>query len=306
MKIVILGAGGVGGYFGARLAAAGSDVTFVARGAHLAAMRVNGLRIKSPRGNVTLSPVEVVSDIAQIESADIIIVGVKLWDTATVAPTLKPLVEKGAAVISLQNGVQKDEILKQHLPASAILGGVCFIAATISEPGVITHSAMMQRLVFGEFDGRPSKRAKTFLDACRAAGIDAELSPSIERVIWEKFVFIAGMSATTATMLAPIGIVRSVPRVRAFLLDLMREVVAVGRAKGVDLPADFAENRLAFCDSLPADMDSSMHHDLRQGNRLEVPWLSGGVADLGASAGVPTPLNRAVAAILAPYANGAA
>ncbi len=305
MKIVVLGAGGVGGYFGARLAATGCDVTFVARGKHLEAMRKNGLQIKSPLGDVTLSPVQAVETISEVDTADLIIVGVKLWDTATIAPTLLPLVEKGAAVVSLQNGVQKDDILRQHIPASAILGGVCFIAATISAPGVITHAAAMQRLVFGEFGGRATDRAQTFLAACLKAGIDAELSPSIERMIWEKFVFIVGMSASTTTMRQPIGVVRSIPLARAFLLDVMREVVSVGRASGVDLSPDFAENRLAFCDSLPATMDSSMHHDLRSGNRLEVPWLSGGVVELGARIGVSAPLNRAVAAVLAPYIDGA-
>lgn len=305
MKIVVLGAGGVGGYFGARLAAAGSDVTFVARGAHLAAMKKNGLQIKSPKGDVTISPVKAVENISQIESADLILVGVKLWDTDVIAPTLLPLVKKGAAVLSFQNGVQKDDILKQHLTSDAVLGGVCFIFANISGPGVITHAAPMARLVFGEFGGRITDRAQAFLAACTQAGIDAELSTSIERAIWEKFAFIVGVSATTTSMRQPLGVVRSVPQSRAFLLDVMREVVAVGRASGIDLASDFAENRLAFCDGLPPEMDSSMHHDLRNGNRLELPWLSGGVVELGASVGVPTPLNRSVAAILAPYVNGA-
>lgn len=305
MKIVFLGAGGVGGYFGARLAASGCDVTFVARGAHLAAMRENGLKVISPRGDVTISPVKAVETISQVEAADLIIVGVKLWDTASIAPTLRPLVEKGAAVMSLQNGVQKDDILKQYLTPSAILGGVCFISATISAPGVITHAAPMAKIVFGEFGSQTSSRAQAFLAACSKAGIDAELSPAIERAIWEKFVFIVGVSATTTSMRQPIGVVRGLPLSRALLLDIMKEVVAVGRARGVDLAPDFAENRLAFCDTLPPAMDSSMHHDLRSGNRLEVPWLSGGVVEMGGSVGVPTPLNRTIAAVLAPYADGA-
>ena len=305
MKIVVLGAGGVGGYFGARLVASGCDVTFVARGAHLAAMRQNGLQIKSPRGDITISPVKAVEKISDIDSADLIIVGVKLWDTASIAPTLRPLVDKGAAVISLQNGVQKDDVLRQHLPASAVLGGVCFISATISAPGIVTHAAPTAKLVFGEFSGQANAHAKAFLDVCLKAGIEAELSPTIERAIWEKFVFVVGLSATTTTMRQPIGVVRSLPHARAFLLDVMREVVAVGRAKGVDIAPDFAENRLAFCDGMPATIYASMHHDLRSGNRLEVPWLSGGVVELGESVGVPTPLNRAVAAVLAPYVDGA-
>jgi 2-dehydropantoate 2-reductase len=162
----------------------------------------------------------------------------------------------------------------------------------------------MQRLVFGEYDGLESNRAEALLEACRRGRIDAEVSADIRRVIWEKFVFLVGLSATTATVRLPIGPIRSNPQTRAFLLDAMREVVAVGRAQGVALSTDYAENRLAFCDGLPAEMTSSMHNDLDRGNRLELPWLSGGVVELGKTVGVPTPVNRAVNDILALHARG--
>jgi 2-dehydropantoate 2-reductase len=162
----------------------------------------------------------------------------------------------------------------------------------------------MQRLIFGEFDGARSARAEALLEACLKGGIKAEISPDIRRDIWQKFVFLVGLSGTTTTMRLPIGPIRSNPQTRAFLLDVMREVVAVGRAHGVALDADYAEQRLAFADSVAYDMTSSMHHDLERGNRLEVPWLSGGVVSLGERVDVPTPLNRAIATILALHADG--
>lgn len=304
MKIAILGTGGVGGYFGARLAAAGHDVIFVARGKHLDAMRKNGLRVISALGDVTVQKPEAVDDLNKIDKADLVLVTVKLWDTDLAGQSLKPLVDRGAAVLSFQNGVQKDEILGKYLPIKSILGGVCYIAAVISEPGVISHSGTMQKLTFGEYDGTRSERIESFLDACQQSGITAEISDDIRRLIWEKFVFLVGLSGTTSSIRQPMGPIRENPRTRAFLLEVMREVVAVGRAKGIDLPADFAEDRLAFCDTIPASMTSSMHHDLERGNRMELPWLSGGVAELGTQFNIPTPKNSAIADILELYAGG--
>ena len=184
------------------------------------------------------------------------------------------------------------------------MGGLCYIAATIARAGVISHTGTMQELVFGEYDGTRSPRAEALLKACRLGGIDAELSQDIRKAIWEKFVFLVCLSATTTTVRLPIGRIRGHPRTRQLLLDVMREAVTVGRAQGVALPADYAEDRLAFCDGLPAEMTSSMHNDLERGNRLEVDWLSGAVVELGRAAGVPTPVNRAVSDILALHANG--
>lgn len=297
MRIAVLGAGGVGGYFGGRLAAAGSDVTFVARGAHLAAMRANGLRIVSALGDSTID-VKAVDDIAKVDSVDLIIVAVKLWDSENVATTLKPLVDRGAAVVSFQNGVTKDEILRAHVGADAVMGGVSYIAARIAQPGVIEHTGTMQRLVFGEFDGSRSPRAVAFLQACEAAKIGAELSTRIDRVTWEKFVFLVGLSGSTAFFRLPIGEIRIDPEKRAFLYDAMKETVAVGRARGVALDASYADDRLAFYDTLPEAMTSSMYTDLIRGNRLELPWLSGAVADMGREVGIPTPINAQIVGAL--------
>jgi 2-dehydropantoate 2-reductase len=304
MKIIVMGSGGVGGYFGGRLAAAGNDVTFVARGAHLDAIRRNGLKIVSSRGDLQLADVRAVETIAEAGPADLAIIGVKLWDTESIAPGLRPLAERGTAIVSLQNGVQKDDVLRKHVPADAVMGGLCYIAATIAEPGVIAHTGNMQRLVFGEYDGSKSVRAAAFLAACLAAEVDAECSDGIERLIWEKFVFLVGLSGTTSMFGQPIGLIRADPDMRSTLLDAMREVVAVGRAKGVPLQADFAQDRLAFCDTLPASMTSSMQIDLARGNRLEVPWLSGAVVELGEKLGVPTPINRSISKAMAPFVDG--
>lgn len=304
MRIVILGSGGVGGYFGGRLAAAGADVIFVARGAQLAALRSNGLTIVSSRGNLHLARVRTAQSIAEIETADLVMICVKLWDTETVARSLVPIAQRGAAIVSFQNGVQKDDLLRKYLPADAVMGGVCYIAATISEPGVIGHTGSIQRLVFGEYGGRRSARGEAFLQACLKAGIDAELSDGIETPIWEKFVFLVGFSGTTARFGAPIGPIREDPEKRALLLEAMREVVSVGRARGVPLRPEFAQERLAFCDTLPAQTTSSMHVDLQRGKPLELPWLSGAVVDFGAELGIATPANAAIVAALTPYVHG--
>ncbi|QEC48197.1 ketopantoate reductase family protein [Baekduia soli] len=304
MRIVVVGAGGVGGYFGGRLAAAGADVTFVARGAHLAAMRRDGLRIESSQGDLTVAPVQAVGTVDDAGPADVVIVAVKLWDTAAVAPALRPLAEQGAGILSLQNGVQKDDELRRHVPAESVMGGVCFIAASIARPGVIVHHGAMQRVVFGEYGGARSARAEALLAACAAAGVEAEISSAIEREIWEKFVFLVGLSGTTAMAQTSIGPIREDPVLRATLHDAMGEVVAVGRASGVPLPPDFAHDRLVFCDTLPPTMSSSMAGDLERGTRLELPWLSGAVVDLGASLGVPTPVNASIVEALAPVVDG--
>lgn len=305
MKIAIMGSGGVGGFYGGRLAHAGCDVTFVARGAHLKAMREGGLTIENEaQGNIHLPRVKVVEDPATIGQVDLVIIAVKLWDTESAARAVKPTVGSASAILSLQNGVIKDDILRREFGEAAVMGGVGYVATHIARPGVIRQTGTLQRLIFGEYDGRRSARAETLLAALLRAGIQAELSGDIRRTLWEKYSFLVGLSATTATMRVPIGAIRSNPQTRAFLFDILKETVAVGRALGVALPENYAEDRLAFADSVPADMTSSMHHDLERGNPLEVAWLSGGVVQLGKQAGVPTPANRAVWDILALHAQG--
>jgi len=305
MKIAVMGSGGVGGFYGGRLAHAGYDVHFVARGAHLEAMRAHGLKIENEaQGDIHVPRVNATDDPATIGSADIVMISVKLWDTDSAARAVKPLVKPGTAVLSLQNGVIKDDILRRHFGDEALMGGAAYVGTSIARPGVIRQIGTIQRLVFGEYDGRRSSRAEAFLEALLKAGIQAELSTDIRRTLWEKYVFLVGLSGSTASMRTPIGPIRENPQTRAFLLDLMKETVAVGRALGVDLPEDYAEQRLTFADSVANDMTSSLHHDLERGNPLEVEWLSGGVVQLGLKVGVPTPVNRAVWDVLTLHAAG--
>ncbi len=299
-----MGSGGVGGLIGARLAQAGCDVSFVARGAHLAAMRDHGLKLESPVGNVHLPKVRVTDDPGTLGPVDLVVIAVKLWDTGAAARAIAPLVGPDTGVLSLQNGVRKDEILRPIFGAKALMGGVAYMGTAISRPGVIQHTGTMQRLVFGEYDGRRSQRAEALLEFALKAGLDARLSDDIRRSIWEKFVFLVGMAAVTATIRLPLGPILKHPLTRQFYLDAMREAAAVGRAHGVQLPEDIAEERLAFSDTLPGTMTASLQLDLERGNPLEVEWLSGSVVELGAAVGVPTPIHRAARDILILHAQG--
>lgn len=305
MKIAVIGSGGVGGFYGGHLARVGCDVSFVARGAHLQALRERGLTIESEaHGDVHLPQVKVTDDPATIGTVDLVILAVKLWDIEDAAKKLKPIVGPHTAVLSLQNGVIKDDILRREFGDKAVMGGVAYVATHIARPGVIHQTGKLQRLLFGEYDGRRSARAEALLAAAQRAGIDVELVADIRRTLWEKYVFLVGLSGSTTAMRQPIGPIRENPQTRAFLHDLMRETVAVGRAHGVALPEDYADQRLAFADTVAADMTSSMHHDLERGNRLEVAWLSGGVVQLGRAVNVPTSVNRAVWDVLALHAGG--
>ena len=305
MRIAIMGSGGLGGYFGARLSNGGADVHFIARGAHLAAMRTEGLRIEGPT-SIHLTRVNATDNASEIGVVDIVMLCVKLWDTDTALQQIRPLVGPNTTIISFQNGVLKDQYLKAAFNVAQIMGGVGYVATTIDRPAVIRQTGPMQRLIFGEFDGSRSERGQALLAACLAGGINAELSDNILREIWQKYVFLVGLSGTTTTIRKTIGPIRENPQTRALLLDVMREVVSVGRAHGVDLAEDYAQVRLQLADDVAYDMTSSMHHDLERGNRLEVRWLAGGVVELGLRKGVPTPLNRAIADILALHSAGRA
>lgn len=303
MRIAIMGSGGLGGYFGARLALGGADVHFVARGKHLQAMRSTGLRVEGPEP-LHVKEVQATDQPADIGVADYVLLAVKLWDTQQAIEQMRPMIGPDTTVISFQNGVLKDQYLRAAFPERQLMGGVGYVATTIEAPGVIRQTGPMQRLVFGEFDGSRSQRGEALLAACRAGGINAELSDNILREIWQKYVFLVGLSGTTTTMRTTIGPIRSHPQARAFLHDVMREVVAVGRAHGVPLPEDFADTAMKRADDVSPQMTSSMHHDLERGNRLEVRWLSGGVVELGRAKGVPAPLNRAIHDILVLHAEG--
>ena len=305
MRIAFMGSGGLGGYFGARRCKVGTDVHFIARGKHLQAMRSEGLRVEGP-DPIHITRVNATDDPGEVGVVDFVMLCVKLWDTETALQQMRPMVGSGTTIISFQNGVLKDQYLRAAYDASQIMGGVGYVATTIDRPGVIRQTGPMQRLLFGELDGMRSRRGEALLEACLAGGIKAELSEDIIREIWQKYVFLVGLSGTTTTIQKPIGPIRENPQTRAFLHEVMREVVAVGRAHGVDLPEDYAEVRLKLADDMAYDMTSSMQHDFERGNPLEVRWLSGGVVELGQSKAVPTPMNRAIADILALHAAGRA
>jgi 2-dehydropantoate 2-reductase len=304
MRIAIVGAGAVGGYFGAQLVATGTDVTFLARGAQLAALRENGLVVESALGPQRLARVQATDDPRSVGPVDVVVVAVKLWSTAGALESAAAMLGTDGAVVSFQNGVDAVRDVSAAVGPEHTLGGVAHIAATIDRPGVIRHTGKLARLSFGELDGRPSARTDALLFAARAAGIDAQRPPDIHITIWEKFVFLVGMSGMTALTRRPIGAVRDEPLTREMLRDVMAEVVAVGRAAGVGLDADLVDRQLAFVDGLPALAQSSMLSDLQKGNRLELPWLAGAVVRLGKEHGVPTPTNRMIYGALKMYELG--
>lgn len=305
MRIAVMGSGGVGGLIGARLAHVGCEVCFIARGEHLQAMRSRGLTIENAsQGDIHVPDVQVSDDPAAFGTVDLVLIAVKLRDTAAAAKAVRPLVGAHTAVLSLQNGVTKDDLLRPEFGEAALMGGVTYCATRIARPGVIHQTGAMQRVVIGEYDGRRSERAQALLDWLLRAGLAAELSTDVRRTLWEKFVLLVALSSVTATMRVTIGPVLRNPQTREFFHEILRETVAVGRSLGVNLPADYAEERLRFADSVPQDMTSSLHHDLEAGRPLEVEWLAGAVVELGRRQGVPTPMCRAVWDILALHAGG--
>ena len=304
MRIAVIGAGGVGGGFGAALAKAGGDVTFVARGAHLAAMRANGLRVEGGRGETVIDPVQATDDPAGIGPVEIVLFCVKLWDVETAGETIRPLIGPDTGVIPLQNGIDSGERLIPLLGEQAVMAGTVAISATIARPGVIAQTGTFMSMAFGERDGRVTPRATAFHALCQKAGFHTTLSENIAVPIWEKFILLTAMSGGTAITRLPIGKLRDDPDVFWLFEALMRETDAVGRAEGVALPADAVEQRLAGLKTQTPNLRASMAVDLERGNRLELPWLAGKVVALGRKHGIPTPANASVFAALKPYANG--
>ncbi len=306
MRIAVMGSGGVGGYFGARLALAGHDVAFVARGAHLAAMRARGLTVKSALGDVHLASPVVTDDPATLAPADVVLFAVKLWDTESAAVAVRPLLAGGGAIVPFQNGVESIERIAAVVGAERVLGGVAQIAATIAEPGVIEHTGTMARLRFGPALPAQQEAAERLLAACSAAGFEADLVADVRLALWMKFVFLAALSGCTTLARQPLGAVRADPDLRAMLEALMHETWRVGRARGIALADGLVAAQMRFADTLPAEMRSSMQNDLAAGNRLEAPWLCGAVARLAGECGVAAPVSATVYAALKPYCAGAA
>jgi 2-dehydropantoate 2-reductase len=304
MKIAVMGSGGVGGYFGARLAAAGNDVTFVARGAHLEAMRRNGLRLDSEIGNLHLDPVNVVADAAEIQAADAIIFAVKMRDTESAAESLRTLVGKGATIFTFQNGVESAERIGRIVGPGKVVEGAARIASHIPEPGVIKQIGKFAILEFGEANGKPSPRTTAFHAACVAAGITATLSSNISRTIWAKFAMLAPVAGMTALTRGPIGPVRANAESRALLQAAVGEAVALGIALNKGLEPEDAGKTMKLIDGLPKEMTASMCHDLLAGKPIEIAGLSGAVARLARGQGMLAPTHAFIAAALAPFTDG--
>ncbi|MDP6785693.1 MAG: 2-dehydropantoate 2-reductase [Rhodospirillales bacterium] len=304
LSFAVMGAGGVGGYFGARLADAGAQVAFVARGPHLEAMRAAGLRIKSALGDAHIHPVEVSDDPRRIGPVDVILFAVKLYDTEAAAAAMAPMIGDNTIVLSLQNGVDGEETLARRLGAGHVMGGASYIFSAIEEPGVIRHTGRMARIVFGELDGQPSARAEALLAAFETAGIEAVLSPAIDLELWRKFTFLASIAALCGQMRQSLGPILATAETRRRLAAAMAEVAAVARAKGIALDEEVVEAHLAFADTLDGAMKPSLLQDLERGARTEIENLSGTVVRFGAELGIAVPNHAAAYAQLKKYAEG--
>lgn len=305
MRIAIVGAGGVGGYFGGRLAATGDvDVRFLARGAHLEALRSSGLRINSPLGNVQVPKVSATDDPAAIGPVDVVFFTVKLYDTEGATRLLPPLVGPDTVVVPFQNGVDSIEVLTRAVGRPHVAGGTAYVAAVIAAPGTIEHTAM-DTIVFGELDGSRSPRLERLLAACAPAGFHATLSEHIEIDIWSKFVRLSTFSGMTAVTRCPVGPIRDDADLFAMWQAAGLEAMAVARAKGIPLPSRVFDDMIVNLQGLPAGAKSSMLQDLERGRRLELPWLSGAVVRMGSEHGVDTPIHRFITTVLRPHEQGA-
>ena len=298
MKIAAMAAGAVGGYFGARMAAAGHDVYFIARGTHREAIERNGLTIESAHGDLHLPHPNVTDDPAEVGPVDIVLFTVKLWDTEKAAEQARPLLGPNTRVITLQNGVDSYERIVPIVGAERAIPGVTYVVTVIDRPGVIKQTSTFQSVICGTIDGRPDAPLAAFVDAAKAAGIPITLSTNIERDRWQKFIFLSATSGATAVTRMPMGLIRADPDTRAMFRNLMRETWAVGRAKGVAVDESYIDERMAFTDNMVPSMKASMANDLDRGNRLELDWLAGTVSRLGKQYGVPTPVNDTIYAAL--------
>jgi 2-dehydropantoate 2-reductase len=299
MRIAAMAAGAVGGYFGARLAADGHEVFFIARGAHRQAIENNGLTVKSVHGDLHLPKVNVTDDPATVGPVDVVLFAVKLWDTEKAAELTRPMVGPNSRVITVQNGVDAVERMAPILGPDRVAGGVAYIATVIEAPGVIEQTSQFCALRFGRTDKKPDAMLDAFAAAGKKAKCDLDVSTDIQAERWEKFIFLTAMAGVTASRRSAIGPVVAKPEGLAFFRALMEEARAVGKAEGVEISADYIESRMKFLASMVnPNMKASMAHDLERGNRLELDWLNGKVAALGRKHGIPTPASDEVVAQL--------
>lgn len=303
MRFAIMGAGGVGGYYGACLARAGEDVAFIARGAHLAALRDTGLLIHDRDGDFTVAPVTATDDPATLEPVDVVLMCVKLYDTESAAQLIQPLLGPDSLVVTLQNGVEAPEIVASVIGEGRTLGGATYISATITQPGAIRRNNDLTHIEFGEPNGPASARVHALVEIFKAAGLDARPVDDTAALLWSKFVLLAANSGMTAMTRRDTGSLRADPVTREAHTAALAEVASVGRALGVSLADDIEKRCLDWLDN-NAPIKPSLLVDLEAGKRLEVGWLSGAVHRLGKKAGVPTPTHTAIYAALRPFDEG--
>ena len=306
MRVAVMAAGAVGGYFGARLAAAGHDVAFIARGAHRDAIRRDGLRIESALGDLHLNDINVTDDPQQVGPVDLVLFAVKLWDTETAGEQTRPLLGAHTRVITLQNGVDSVERLAPILGDEHTIGGATYVVTNIAKPGVIRHTGSIARVRCGRLDRRPDAILAGYVEQMKRASIDITLAEGMLLDLWKKFVLLSGTSSITASTRQPLGVIRDDDDMRAFLFKLMHETLAVGRAAGIVFPQGFPAELENAVTGFPPAMKASMANDLEAGNRLELDWLAGKVVALGRKYAIATPAQEAVYAILKPYRMGRA
>jgi 2-dehydropantoate 2-reductase len=300
MRIAIYGTGGVGGYFGGRLAQAGEDVVFIARGKHLEAIKNQGLIVESIKGDFTIAPASATDDPSEIGQVDIVLIAVKAWQVPEAAATIHPLLGPRTFVVPLENGVEAADQLIEKIGKGRVAGGLCKIISYIAAPGKIRHAGAEPIVMFGELDGSKSERTQELLQSFTEAGVQAKIPDNIQAAIWEKFLFIASISGIGAVTRAPIGVMRSIPEVRKLLMEAMREIYTVAVAKGIDLSQSVLDKTIGFVDQLPAEGTASMQRDIMDGKPSELESQNGAVVRFGKELGVPTPVHAFVYSVLLP------
>lgn len=305
MKFAIFGTGGMGAYFGGRLARAGHDVWFIARGKHLAAMRETGLRIESPTGNIVINPVKATENPAEIGPVDYVLYCVKLYDVDSTKAALKTMLGSQTSILTLQNGIDVIDMLSPVVGRERLMPGASYVSSNIFEPGLIRHVGAAGHIDFGELDGKLSERAKGLIAAFDKAGFEVRFREDIIDSLWQKFVLVCAFSGVMTLTRAPIGVVRAGALTFKLLEDALNEAVAIGRASGINLPTDYSSALMNMAQGMAPQLKPSLLEDLEHGRRLEVDWFSGTIVRLGEKLGIPTPVHRVIHAALKPYANGA-
>ena len=294
MRIVVFGTGGVGGYFGGRLAQAGEDVTFVARGEHLRAIKANGLKVDSPSGDFVIYPAKATDDVSEIGETELVILGVKAWQVSEAARAIKPIVGPGTTVLPLQNGVDAVPQLVDALGAKNVVGGLCRIVSFVVAPGHIRHAGFAPTIIIGELDNKRTERITKIEKVFKHASLDTTIAADIQAALWTKFLFIASFSGVGALADAPAGVVRSDPKRRAQMLSAMEEIYALAHARGVNLPSDSVAKVMAAVDGLPEDATSSMQRDIAAGKTSELESQNGAVVRMAGESGVEVPTHTLI------------